>query len=81
MNILVTGGCGYIGSHTVLELICEGHHVTVIDNLSHSKQESLKRVSELTNSEIPFYQADIRDVKALKGILTGNKFDCCILPG
>jgi UDP-glucose 4-epimerase len=68
MEILVTGGSGYIGSHTVIELINFGYKVVVVDNLCNSKIESLKRVEKLTNSKIPFYKLDVRDKKALKKI-------------
>ena len=68
MHILVTGGAGYIGSHTCLELLKAGFRVTVVDNLSNSKQESLKRVEELTGKKISFYHVDLLDKKNLTGI-------------
>ena len=61
MNILVTGGAGYIGSHTVIELILSGHRAAVVDNLTNSSEESLKRAAEIVGQDIPFYKADIRD--------------------
>ena len=61
MNILVTGGAGYIGSHTCLELLQNGYDVIVVDNLSNSKEESLRRVQELTGKKIRFYKVDILD--------------------
>ncbi len=61
MNILVTGGAGYIGSHTCLELLDSGAHVIVLDNLSNSSKEALHRVSKLTGQEIEFHQADLRN--------------------
>jgi len=61
MKILVTGGAGYIGTHACVELIKAGHDVVVVDNLSNSSIESLRRVEELTNSNISFYEIDIRD--------------------
>ena len=68
MHILVTGGAGYIGSHTCLELLKAGFRVTVVDNLSNSKQESLKRVEELTGKKISFYHVDLLDKKNLTGV-------------
>jgi UDP-glucose 4-epimerase len=78
MNILVTGGAGYIGSHTCLELIQAGHDVIVVDNLLNSKQESLRRVSELTNHEIPFYKIDIQDQESLSRLFKLFEFEAVI---
>ena len=78
MKILVTGGAGYIGSHTVVELQNEGYDVVVVDNLSNSSQESLKRVEKITGKPVPFYKADILDAKALDDILSEEKVDACI---
>ena len=61
MNILVTGGAGYIGSHTCVELLEGGHQVVVIDNLCNSNAESLARVKELTGKAVKFYEGDVRD--------------------
>ena len=61
MNILVTGGAGYIGSHTVIELQQAGHSVIVVDNLVNGSEESLRRVREITGTEAVFYQADVCD--------------------
>ena len=68
MAILVTGGAGYIGSHTCIELINAGYDVVVADNLCNSSKESLKRVEKIVGKEIPFYEADIRDAKAMSAI-------------
>ncbi|MBR0311069.1 MAG: UDP-glucose 4-epimerase GalE, partial [Oscillospiraceae bacterium] len=85
MNILVTGGAGYIGSHTVLELLLAGHEAVVVDNLSNSSEESLRRVLELARAEkpsvkeIPFYHVDLRDRAGLEKVFAESKpFDCCI---
>lgn len=78
MNILVTGGAGYIGSHTIIELIDAGHIVVAVDNLSNSSEESLKRVEQISNQKIPFYKADIRDRDSLEEVFKCYTFDCCI---
>ncbi|KOO58406.1 UDP-galactose-4-epimerase [Rheinheimera sp. KL1] len=78
MRILVTGGAGYIGSHTCLELLNSGHQVVVVDNLSNSSSEALKRVEQLTGRSITFYQADIRDEKALSAIFAAENVDAVI---
>jgi UDP-glucose 4-epimerase len=68
MNVLVTGGAGFIGSHTVVELLNAGHAVAVVDNLCNSSEESLRRVTALTGKTVPLHKADIRDRAALDGI-------------
>ena len=79
MNILVTGGAGFIGSHTLIELYAAGHTAVVIDNLSNSNPESLRRVAKLIGIDsIPFYQMDIRDREGLTKLMSENKFDACI---
>lgn len=78
MNVFVTGGAGYIGSHTVLQLLREGHDVTVIDNLSNSSKESLDRVAKLCGKEAKLYVGDILDKPLLDKICSENDFDCCI---
>jgi len=66
MKILVTGGAGYIGSHTCVELLTAGHEVIVVDNLSNSSRESLRRVEELTGKQIVFYETDLLDEAGLE---------------
>ena len=79
MKILVTGGAGFIGSHTIVELYHAGHNVVVVDNLCNSNRESLKRVAELVGvAEIPFFEADIRDRAALDRVLTEHPCEACI---
>lgn len=78
MTILVTGGAGYIGSHTVVELQNAGYDVVVVDNLSNSSKESLKRVEAITGKPVTFYEADILDREALDKILDSHKIDACI---
>lgn len=75
MKILVTGGAGYIGSHTCIELIKAGFEVVVVDNLCNSSLESLKRVEHLAGHSIPFYKTDIRDKVALTQIFRQHSFD------
>ena len=77
-TILVTGGAGYIGSHTVIELIKSGYSVVIVDNLSNSKYEAVKRVEKIVNQEIPFVEADICDKDALRKIFTDYKIDAVI---
>ena len=79
MKILVTGGAGYIGSHTTLELLKAGHDVVVVDNLCNSSQESLRRVAELAGKAPKFFQLDIRDEAALDKVVAAEKpFDATI---
>ena len=77
-TILVTGGSGYIGSHTVLELLNKNYNVVVVDNLSNSSYESLRRVQKITGKTVTFYEKDIRDREALEGIFSAHKFDAVI---
>lgn len=72
MKVLVTGGAGYIGSHTVIRLLEEKHDVTIIDNLSNSSVEALRRVEKITNCEISFYNIDIRDTDAVRQIIISS---------
>lgn len=78
MNVLVTGGAGYIGSHTLIELLNAGHDAVVIDNLVNSKTESLKRVEKITGKKVKFYKGDIRDKIILDKIFEENKIDAVI---
>ena len=78
MNILVTGGAGYIGSHTCLLLLEAGHNVIVVDNLSNSSIESLNRVKELTGKEVKFYKTDLLDKDDLEIVFKENSIDSVI---
>ncbi len=77
MNILVTGGAGYIGSHTVIELLEAGHDVVVVDNRVNSSRESLKRVAQIIGKEVTFFEVDIRDREKLESVVRDAGFDCC----
>lgn len=78
MNVLVTGGAGYIGSHTCVELLNCGYGVVVVDNLCNSNPESLNRVRELTGKEIKFYEGDVRDEALIRKIFAENEIGCVI---
>ena len=78
MNVLVTGGAGYIGSHTCLELLEGGYGVVVIDNLCNSNPKSLERVQELTGKSLKFYEGDVRDEALLEKIFAENEIGCVI---
>ena len=77
-NVLVTGGAGYIGSHTCLELLENGYGVVVIDNLCNSNPESLNRVQKLTGKTLKFYEGDVRDEALLRKIFAENDISCVI---
>ena len=79
MKVLVTGGTGYIGSHTVLELLAEGHEVVVMDNLINSTTESLKRVQKLSGKEVTCHEVSLLDVPGMEAIFSATK--CAKLPG
>ena len=78
MQILVTGGAGYIGSHTCLELLQAGYEIVVVDNLANSREESLKRVRELTGKTLVFYQVDLRDEAALERVFQEHDFEAVV---
>lgn len=78
MRILVTGGTGYIGSHTVVQLIESGYDVVVIDNFSNSKPIVLERLKEITGQEIKFYELDVCDKEGLRVVFDENKIDAVI---
>ncbi len=78
MNILVTGGAGYIGSHTCVELLNSGNDIIVVDNLYNSKTETLERVKKITGKDLKFYECDIRDRAGLDRVFAENKIDAVI---
>jgi len=78
MNILLTGGAGYIGSHTIIELDKAGHSVVVVDNLVNSSEESLARVAKIIGKSVPFVKADVRDAAAMNKVFEDYSIDACI---
>ena len=78
MKILVTGGAGYIGSHTCVELLSAGHEIAVLDNLCNSCEKSLDAVKKITGCYFPFYNVDLLDYDAVNKIFDENKFDSVI---
>ena len=78
MHILVTGGAGYIGSHTCVDLLDSGYELTAIDNLSNSKQEALRRVERLTGKSVEFHQLDLLDTAGLDAVFAAKPVDAVI---
>ena len=78
MNVLITGGAGYIGSHTCVELLESGYDITVADDLSNSSSKAVDRIKKITGREFPFYQEDVNDINALDKIFKENKPDAVI---
>lgn len=78
MNVLVTGGVGYIGSHTIVELLHEDYDVIVVDNFSNSKPEALKKIKEITNKDFKFYQVDLLNKEALEEVFKANNIGAVI---
>ena len=78
MAILVTGGAGYIGSHTCVELLNAGYDVVVLDNLCNSCKESINRVEEITGKKITFYETDLLDQPAVKSVFDNEKIESVI---
>lgn len=78
MKILVTGGAGYIGSHTCVELLKENHEVIILDNFSNSKKEVINKIQELTDKKVVLYKGDMLDKNILNKIFLKNKIDCVI---
>ena len=78
MKILVTGGAGFIGSHTCVELLNAGYEIVIVDNLYNSSEKSLDRVKELTGKDFAFYPYDIRDKENMRKVFEEHKIDACI---
>ena len=78
MKVLVTGGLGFIGSHTVVELLNEGYEVVVIDNLSNASIDVIDKIKKITGKDIIFYEEDVCDIEALEKIFTENQIDAVI---
>ncbi len=78
MRILVTGGAGYIGSHTCVELLNAGHEVVVLDNLYNSSEKAVERVKEITGKDLKFYEADLLDKAAVENVFNNEKIDAVI---
>lgn len=78
MRVLVTGGCGYIGSHTCVELLKKGHDVIIVDDLSNSKIDVVSNIEEITGKKVKFYREDIKDKESLRNIFRDNKIECVI---
>lgn len=78
MAILVTGGAGYIGSHTCVELLTAGYDVVVVDNLYNSSEKALERVEKITGRKVKFYEADLLDQPALKEVFDKEEIDSVI---
>ncbi len=95
MKILLTGGTGYIGSHTAIELIENGNDIVIVDNLSNSSKEVINRLNKITKTKVPFYEVDIRNKSKLEEIfeqvtffenrrlygspLKGKSVFCCVI--
>ena len=79
MNILVTGGAGYIGSHTCVELLNAGYDIVVLDNLDNSSEKCLDAVKEITGKDFPFYKVDLLDYEGTEKVFKENKIDAVIL--
>lgn len=75
MNILLTGGAGYIGSHTIIELDKAGHSVVVVDNFVNSQPEALRRVAKIIGKEVPFVEADVCDRESMDKVFSNHKID------
>ena len=78
MAILVTGGTGYIGSHTAVELLKNGHEIILLDNLCNSSKKVVEKIEQIANKKCKFYESDIREKSALEKIFEENKIEAVI---
>ncbi|MDD6328274.1 MAG: SDR family NAD(P)-dependent oxidoreductase, partial [Lachnospiraceae bacterium] len=78
MKILVTGGAGYIGSHTCVELLDEGYEVVIVDNLYNASKKVIRRIPQITGKNVGFYEADIRDYSQMSHIMNKEQPDAVI---
>jgi len=78
MQVLVTGGAGYIGSHTCIELLTAGHQIIIVDNLCNSKMSVLERIKKISGHDVTFYNLDVRDKAALSAVFKQHKIDAVI---
>jgi len=78
MSILITGGAGYIGSHTCVELLTSGYEIIIVDNLCNSKPEALKRIKEITNKDFKFFEVDLLNHQALEEVFKSNSIEAVI---
>ena len=78
MTIFVTGGAGYIGTHTILELLQQGYDVVAADNFTNSKPEAIARVKQISGRDFPFYKMDVRNISKLPEVFGGHSIDCVI---
>ena len=78
MKVLVTGGTGYIGSHTCVELLENGYEVVIFDNLYNSQREVVDKIEKITGKKVTFYQADMKDKEAIRSVFAENDIDVVI---
>ena len=78
MNVLVTGGAGYIGSHTVVELINAGHNAIIVDDLSNAKADVVDRIQTITGTRPVFYELDCKNIDGLRSVFSAHKIDAII---